>query len=270
MMGDVYDQFRELIYARAGISLGDDKTALLRGRIRRRMQELHTNDFRSYYDQVTDDVSGEEIVKLLDAIATNHTFFFREKEHFAVLRKHVEQRVRDGNKKIRIWSAACSSGEEPYSMAMTLDDALATMGATDVDLGILATDISTRILADARRGEYSRERINGIPEFYRMRFLRPATYGSGGKCLVKDELKRVVTFRRLNLAQTPFPMRGPFDAIFCRNVMIYFDDRVRRQLINEFEKLLTPGGLLMVGMTETAIGFVDNLQYLSPSVYRKP
>lgn len=261
-----YESFRSLIYANSGIALSACKKTLLMGRVRKRMMALDTVDFRDYLKIVLGD--RQELIQLLDAVSTNVTAFFREAIHFQILQEQVLKRLLEGQRRIRIWSAACSSGEEPYTIAMTLLTMFQNQGIEDVDLRILATDLSTRVLARAIRGEYPCDLARPIPEDYKRRFLVP---GSQGNTLqIAESVRCKVTFKRLNLVEMPFPMNGPFDAIFCRNVMIYFDDKTRKRLLREFERLVGPGGLVFVGHTESAIAMLGQFQCFRPSVYIKP
>jgi chemotaxis protein methyltransferase CheR len=267
MTPETYEKFRRLISGSCGIELGPERQELLKLRVRGRMRELNLAGFDDYLLHVLADDSGDEIRVLQDSVTTNYTFFFREPDHLKTLQRTLLERANAGQRRFRIWSAGCSYGHEPYSIAMTLLDTLAQFPGVEFDAAILAADVSTRVLAHARRGEYDRDSLRYVPAPFVSRYFSPASPDSA--CPVSQELRNVVHFKRMNLAKPPFPMRGPFDAIFCRNVMIYFDPDVRRQLVRQFESLLGPDGLLFVGMTESAIGLIDNLEPLEPSVYRK-
>jgi chemotaxis protein methyltransferase CheR len=264
----VFRDFSKFVYDQAGIDLPPGKEALVSGRIRKRMRALEIVDDHVYLEYVKHDATGEELIEFLDAISTNFTQFFREPDHFDRLAKFVEERFADGRTRtLRIWSAASSTGEEPYSIAMTARQALEAVGADHVDFRLLATDISTRVLRHAQAGRYEKKEIESVPPMLRGRYLHrdPA----GGEYVVTDELRQLVTFRRLNLSTPPFPMKGPFDVVFCRNVMIYFDKPVRARLLAEIERLLSPRGLLMVGHTESLAGIPLGLRMIQPSVYQK-
>jgi len=206
-------------------------------------------------------------VRFLDAISTNFTKFFREPDHFDTLVQAVQAARQAGQRKFRFWSAASSSGEEPYTMAMVLDPLL-----EGCDWRILATDISTRVLARAVEGVYGAEEIDGIPPTLLQRYLDrlPADGDDGVRWAVSPRLKQRISYHRLNLSVRPFPMRGPLDAIFCRNVMIYFDRPMRAAVVGEFERLLRPGQLLFVGHSETLNGVASRFRAERPSVYRLP
>lgn len=262
-----FELFRKLIQETGGIALGEDKQALLRSRIRGRLGALQLESPEQYWRFIGEDGSGQELTHLIDSIATNYTFFFREEAHFDVLKDHLRARLLAGQRKIRIWSAACSSGEEPYSIAMLVKSILADLSIIDADVKILATDISTKILRQAVTAEYRENQLNRVPPEFRSCF-RPAGRGDSIH-KVRDDVRALVTFRKFNLNAPTFPMKGPFDAIFCRNVMIYFDEPTRKVLVNKFARLLAEDALLFVGMTESVMGYCRELPYREPSVYYK-
>jgi len=259
-----YASIRDLVYQKAGIHLGDSKQALVQARLGKRLRALDLPDHRSYLEYLLSDTSGEEIVQLLDAISTNHTYFFRENDHFVILAELLKKWLATGQKKIRVWCAAASTGEEPYTLSMVCQDMCQGYG---VDLRILATDISTRVLRLCKEGVYSAEKMQEISEELRQRWWDPLP---GGDWSAKASLRNVLTFSRLNLVETPYPMHGPFDVVFCRNVMIYFDKSGREKFVHEANRLLRPGGLLVVGHAESLAGIVHGLKTLKPSVYLKP
>jgi len=260
-----FAEFRSLIYRLSGIALGEGKEGLVRSRISKRMRLLGLQDYDAYLDQLLSDPSGEEIIHLLDVISTNVTSFFREESHFQVLSEFARRGIGEKRSRLRLWSAACSTGEEPYSMAMSL---LEASEGRLVDLKILATDLSTRALDRARAGLYGAERTACIPGDLRSRyFLRDARHPS--MLRVGPDLRRTVSFARLNLAEVPFPMSGPFDVVFCRNVMIYFDSAVRRRLLEQIHHLLRPGGYLFVGHSESLSGLAAGFKTVQASVYVK-
>lgn len=266
MNRSTFQQFRDFVYQQSGIDLAAGKEALVRGRIGKRMRSLEIDDELTYLDYVKSD--GEELVEFLDAVSTNFTQFFREAEHFDVLTDFLKARNYTASSRVRIWSAASSSGQEPYTIAMTAAEALGGLNSANFpDVRILATDISTRVLRLAIEGSYDEQEIAPVPSPLRTKYL---TYNRLQKeYQVADRLKSLLTFRRLNLAAPPFPMTGPLDVVFCRNVMIYFDKTVRTRLLQEIERLLIPGGLLMVGHTESLAGIPLQLRMLRPSVYVK-
>jgi chemotaxis protein methyltransferase CheR len=266
MEHEVFRRFCELAHAQAGIELRSGKEALVEARVRKRVQALGLPSARAYLEHLEHDSSHEEIVSFLDAISTNYTSFFREPDHFELLREALRGWLQEGQRRFRLWSAAASSGEEPYSMAITVHRALLGKQA---DVRILGTDISTRVLKKARAAVYPAERLEnldaGVRSSYFARVDDPPDHYA-----VRPEVRRLVVLRRLNLSQPPFPMRGPFDVIFCRNVLIYFGPRVRGQLVAAIEELLRPGGWLCVGHTETLNGIHTGLKMLRPSVFFRP
>ena len=199
-------------------------------------------------------------------MTTNTTHFFREIDHFHFMARIVQDMVDQGANKIRIWCAASSSGEEPYTIAMTfLENSKNFRG----DCRILATDIDTNILRMARRGEYSEEKMKGVDQSLRTKYFTSTGVGATRVYRAGDALAGMLSFSQLNLAKPPFPMKGPFDIIFCRNVMIYFYNTVRGRLMAEFERLLRPGGHLMVGKSESMAGTLCGLRSVAPSTYVK-
>ena len=262
LSGKVYGRFKNLIYERAGISLGANKQALLSARLRKRMRGLGIGSFAEYYDYVQGDSTEEEIVQLLDAVSTNVTQFYREARHFDVLAETLAEWQGKGRKRFRLWCAAASSGEEPYTLAITARETL----GPQADVKILATDISTRVLETARQARYAESKLAAVPRPLLAKYFRRCADKTTRE--VVDSLRQTITFGRLNLATPPFSMRGPLDIIFCRNVMIYFDRPVRQHLITEMERLLAPDGVVFVGHSETLAGIDTRLASVSPSVYK--
>lgn len=261
-----FKQFSELIYNEAGIHLAGHKQALVSARLGKRMRILRIDDFDSYYRYVQEDVSRAELSHLLDAISTNVTFFYREPDHFEVLKSVVKKLHSQGQKRFRLWCAAASTGEEPYTIALTLAEAIDDLR----DVKILATDISTTVLNTARKGEYDAKKLQKISKKFAGKYFTPVGgRGEDRVFRVKDQLRRMITFSWLNLSAPPFPMRGPLDVIFCRNVMIYFDNAVRQRLLDEMHRLLKPGGYLVVGHAESLSGLLGGFRSVRPSVYIK-
>lgn len=261
-----FERFRDLIYDRSGITLGPTKKALVTSRIGKRMRTLGIEEAGQYLRAVLEDPDGDELVQLLDAISTNVTSFFREPQHFHFLERRFGELQASGQKRFRIWCAAASTGEEPYTIAMTICD---RMQVPPPDVKILATDISTRVLAVAREGQYDEERVQGIPESLRARWF--PRVGDGATVLYRAQpaLRNLLSFARLNLIEQPYPMKGPFDLIFCRNVMIYFDPTVKQGLLREFYRLLRPDGHLIVGHAESLTGLDVPFTMIEPAVYRR-
>ncbi|MBN2799451.1 MAG: methyltransferase domain-containing protein [Deltaproteobacteria bacterium] len=265
----LFHRFATLAHRRAGISLHEGKLTLVEARVGKRVRALGLSDAGTYLRFLEDDRTGEELVQFLDVITTNFTSFFREPDHFELLRAQLAQCYQAGQRRVRLWSAASSSGEEPYSMAITLLD---TLDDPALDARILATDLSSRMLARAQAGHYLEKAVAPVPPALRQRHFSPTGPDPKGnpQVTVSREARALVTFKRLNLAKPPFPMPGPLDVVFCRNVMIYFDQPVRQALITDIERLLKPGGLLLIGHTETLTGIQSRLGTVRPSVYQKP
>ena len=262
-----FQHFCELIYDKAGIKLGAGKQSLVEARLGKRMRKLGIESYRQYLQLIEQDDSGDEVIEMLDAISTNTTHFFRESAHFDRLRQLLQTWEAEGVQRFRIWCAASSTGEEPYTIAMTVQEAL----RNTQDVRILATDISTKVLRLASRGVYTQKQAASIPApLLGKYFDRQQDHHSGEQhYAANDSLRNLLTFARLNLATPPYTMKGPFDVILCRNVMIYFDNIVRSRLLGEFERLLRPGGILMVGHAESLSGMLTGLHRLEPSVYVK-
>jgi chemotaxis protein methyltransferase CheR len=259
--------FRDLVYERSGIALADGKEVLVEARVAKRMRALGLHDHRDYYEVVVADPSGDELVRLLDAISTNVTAFYREEDHFSFLSEQLARWLAAGQRRFRLWCAASSTGEEPYTIAITLAEAFTGHA---VDARLLATDINTDVLRSAQRGVYAPDRVKPVPAERRARWFVRVETPDGPCAAVRDELKDLVLFRRLNLAHTPYGLKGPLDVVFCRNVMIYFDRDLRQRLVAEAFRLLRPGGILMVGHAESLTGLGDRWRMVRPSVYQKP
>lgn len=261
-----FQRFRTLIYDESGITLSDQKQSLVSSRLSKRLRELGLSTFTDYYQQLMNDASREEFTRMLDLISTNKTDFFREPKHFDFLRDQIlPELVQD--KRVRVWSSACSTGEEPYTIAMTLYDGVSD--PSQWDFKILASDLSTRVLAKAAAGVYDKERVHDVPaDAVRRHFLR-GRGTSEGQLKVKPHLSGIIQFRRLNLMDEQFPIKTPLDLIFCRNVMIYFDRPTQEQLVNKFYRYLKPGGYLFIGHSESLQWVTHPFQVVAPTIYRK-
>lgn len=264
--------FQDLIYREAGIHLSDVKRALLVGRLAKRLRTLGIDKFSAYYDRVTGDESGAEMVVLLDAITTNETSFFREPRQFEYLEKMIcpawEKAAEEGRRTrhLRIWSAACSSGEEPYSLAMLLLWLLPPENGWQID--ILATDISTRILERAVNGLWPINRATSIPDHLLKRFMLRGTAAQQGLMKAGPAVRVPLHFDRINLNEPLWRgVQGPFDAIFCRNVLIYFDQASRSRVIERMIDLLAPDAHLFLGHAESITGLTDRVRSVMPAVY---
>jgi len=262
---------RDFVYAHCGIALGEHKRQLVQGRLARRLRALGLPDYAAYCALLRSDPNGE-LGELASAISTNVTAFFREPHHYELLERELlpqwlAHKRRDGDR-LRIWSAGCSSGEEPYALAMVLAEALEKHGATGVDAKILATDLSPQALETARNGVYPLDKLDGISDERRRRWLLRGAGEYEGYACVHPRLRELVTVQPLNLLHD-WPMRGPFDAIFCRNVVIYFDQPTKQRLFSRYAALLPGGGHLFLGHSESLHGINDDFELIGRTVYRK-
>ncbi|KAA0072432.1 chemotaxis protein CheR [Rhodanobacter sp. T12-5] len=271
MLGQADFQYlRAFVLEHCGIALGEHKHQLVQGRLFRRLRALGLSNFSSYCDLLRNDPHSE-LGELASAISTNVTSFFREAHHYdllvnELLPRWLEQKRRAGDR-LRIWSAGCSTGEEPYALAMVLAEALESRDST-VDARILATDLSPQALETARKGVYSLERIAGISEERCRRWMLRGSGEFEGLACVHPRLRELVTIEPLNLLH-PWPMSGPFDAIFCRNVVIYFDQPTKQRLFKRYADLLPVGGHLFLGHSESLHGINDQFELIGRTVYRK-
>lgn len=265
-----YRLFQETILKEAGIHLSENKRALLVGRLMKRLRELGIGSFGDYH-RLVKERPDDELVRMLDSICTNETHFFREPQHFHVLESQVfrvwEERARTGQmaKAIRVWSAGCSSGEEPYSLAMALLSRFPPEAGWSVE--IFATDLSTKVLSQAESGLFSVQKSSQIPGEYLKRFMLRGVGSQQGKMKAGNEIRSVVRFMRLNLNDANFPALGRFDAIFCRNVLIYFKHESKARVIHQLLSHLAPGSYLFLGHSETLNGICDSLRPVIPTVY---
>ncbi len=264
-----FERFSKLVYSQAGINLHTGKKQLVRARLAKRLRNSNFRTFGEYYDYVMKDQTGHELVQLLDSISTNLTSFFREPKHFKILENKVLPDIFAQKKrpeKIRIWSAGCSSGEEPYSMMITVLEHRAYTPALDVEL--LATDISTRVLNIAEKGTYLAEKCKDIDMNILRKYFQKGHGRWEGYVQIKPVVKKFVRFVRYNLME-PRPWKEPMDIIFCRNVMIYFDKSTQQKVINGFYSALGERGYLFIGHSESLTGVKHAFKYLCPTVYYK-
>jgi chemotaxis protein methyltransferase CheR len=263
-----FEFIRHVISENAGIVLGPNKQQLVQGRLAKRLRELNLPSYEAYCDHVRE--SGpEELVGLINALTTNVTAFFRENHHFEALASYMIPEAMKRNqqlRRLRIWSAGCSSGEEAYSLAMVAAEAVPSNLKWDVK--ILATDIDSEVVAYAQRGVYPMDRLAAVPEERLRRYFRRGTAENSGNAKVNADLARLISFRPLNLLQ-PWPMRGPFDIIFCRNVMIYFDQPTRERLVGRFSDMLAEDGYLCLGHSESIHAGTSAFRLVGKTIYRK-
>jgi|KBSMisStaDraftv2_1062788.scaffolds.fasta_scaffold01083_8 chemotaxis protein methyltransferase CheR len=256
-----------LVYEKSGISLHAGKRALVTARLQKLLRRSGVNTFREYLRLLEADKTGAELTAMLDAIATNHTAFFREAQHFDYLVKIVLPALREKAQfePIYAWSAACSSGEEPYTIAMTAVELLGDQARRSVQ--ILASDLSTKALMKAAAGVYKADRVEGIPRHLVLKYFekQPAMPGT---VRISESIRRMIEFRQLNLLESP-PRGRHFDFIFCRNVLIYFDRVVQQRVVAQLEDRLARGGYLFTSHSESLNGLRHGLTWVAPAVYRR-
>lgn len=261
--------FKELIHRISGIYLSEQKKKLVVARLSRRLRALDLDTFTDYYHYLTETPEGAiEVDNLINRITTNKTDFFREMHHFDFLKEEVLPAIiangeKTGNRRIRIWSAGCSTGEEPYSIAIVVSEAFKNRHGWDVK--ILATDLDTEVLQRASHGQYATQTLIPVPSEYLSKYFVHATNGY----TVCDALKYMVAFRKLNFMSPSFPMKNPFDIIFCRNVIIYFDQSTKTALMNKFHAHLKPQGFIFIGHSESLMSMKDKFKYIKHTVYQK-
>ena len=265
-----FEKISRLVYEQCGIYLHEGKKELVKARLGKRLRAGNYKSFTDYYHYVTTEEGTEELISMLDSISTNLTSFFREESHFARLRHIILSDAETlGNRgsinTFKIWSAGCSTGEEPYTLAITF---LEAVGQKPLEASILATDISTKVLKIAEGGIYACEKTKGIAQPYLKKYFQIGSGQSEGYVRIKNELKKMITFQRFNLMER-FPAHNHFDVIFCRNVMIYFDKQTQNILVNKFYDSLKSGGYFFVGHSESLTGLKHQFNYVEPSVYRK-
>lgn len=265
-----FEEISALVHSLCGINLHSGKKELVRARLGRRLRSLGLGTFDEYTEYLRNDASGRELTHMLDALSTNFTRFFREPAHFdhlctsvvpAILRRNRH------NRRMHIWSAGCSSGEEPYSIAIMLHEHWRMLQGWDVR--ILATDICTEAISQAKEGVYDESRLRDAPPELLRRYFKCVQTRPERRYEISEDVRRLVHFARLNLMDA-WPMRGPFDAIFCRNVMIYFDKATQSRLVSRFWEILASGGTLFVGHSESLTGVKHDFRYVRPTVYEKP
>ena len=269
-------QFRrlvEFIYKVCGIKLNESKKVMLESRLSKRLKALGMKSYKDYCEYLfSQEGRDEELIHMIDMVTTNKTDFFREPAHFDFLRRMavpelIKTHGAGTSRKLAVWSAGCSTGEEPYTLAMVLND-YAEMHR-GFEYLILATDISTRVLDAAKTGIYREEQVVPVPQDFRKKYLLRGKERHMGKVRVVPELREMIRFRRLNFIEGDFGMREPLDIVFCRNVIIYFDRPTQEKLINRISSHMVPGGYLFMGHSETLNGMNVPLASVAPTVYRK-
>jgi len=258
-----FARITDMLYEHSGIRMREGKEGLVRARLAKRLRALRLPDFDAYLSHVASEPDRREFTEMIDVLTTNKTSFLREASHFDFLRDEVLPGLTGA---IRIWSAGCSSGEEPYTLAMLVGDALERRASRDAR--ILATDLSHRVLATAKAGRYAAEAMADVPPRWLQRYWTRRVDGASTQYEASPELRRLVHFAKLNLMEK-WPMQGPFDAILCRNVMIYFDKGTQQRMVERYHALLRPGGHLFVGHSESLTGLTHRFRYVMPAVYVK-
>jgi len=270
MLSITDNEFRKLadyVKENYGIYLKEEKRSLITGRLHNVLTEKNMGSFSEYYDYIVSEKSGDAIVTFIDKITTNHTFFMREADHFYYFRDMVLPYLASTarEKDLRIWSAGCSSGEESYTLAMIIDEFL---GKERMwwDSKVLATDISVKVLEEASKGIYGNERIATLPPQWKLNYFKKL---DNEKSVLTDRIRNEVIYRKFNLMDQVFPFKKKFHVIFCRNVMIYFDNKTKWKLVNKLYDLTEYGGYLFIGHSESLNREETKYKYVMPAVYRK-
>lgn len=262
-----YELLTNYILKSCGIKLGKEKKSLVVSRLQSILLQKNFNNFSEYYEYIVSDKTGEAAAALIEKITTNHTFFMRETDHFDYFRDKVlpylSKTVKD--KDLRIWSAGCSSGEEPYTLAMIIQDFFKDEKSL-WDTKILATDISGKVLEKAKSGVYRNRDMENLPLHWKTNYFKRV---NNEVSIVSDRIKNEIIFRSFNLMNEVFPFKKRFHVIFCRNVMIYFDDKTKKELVDRFYNYMEPGGFLFIGHSESLNRDETKFKYVMPAVYRK-
>ena len=262
-----YEILTDYILKNYGIKLGNEKKSLVVGRLQDVLLQKKFSSFTEYYEYVVSDKTGNAVVALVDKITTNHTFFMREPSHFYYFKDNVMPCLVSiiKNKDLRIWSAGCSTGEEAYTLAMIIQDHFGNDKSL-WDTKVLATDISSKVLEIAKKGEYRNKDIEALPLYWRANYFKKT---DNDRSIVTDKIRNEVIFRSFNLMNSSFPFKKKFHIIFCRNVMIYFDAQTKKELVNRFYDFMEPGGYLFIGHSESLNREETRFKYVMPAVYRK-
>lgn len=262
-----FKKLTEFIKNNYGIYLKEEKKMLICGRLHNVLLKGGFRNFTEYYQYVINDNTGMAVNTLINVITTNHTFFMREADHFEYFKDTILPNMKKNNtdRDLRIWSAGCSSGEEAYTLAMIIDDFFGNDKKL-WDTKVLATDISDKVLAEARCGKYSKEKVEMLPKLWKLKYLKNCGVDH---VAIEDEIKNEVIYRKFNLMDDKFPFRKKFHVIFCRNVMIYFDNNTKNELVKKFYDFLEYGGYLFIGHSESIQREATKLTYLKPAIYQK-
>ena len=263
-------EFRQLtgfIKEHYGINLGNEKKALVVSRLFSVLANNNFDSFSEYFNYIVSDTTGDAVVMLLNKITTNHTFFMREPEHFIYFRDKIlpDLTPKLSDKDLRVWSAGCSTGEEPYTLAMIMDEYFG-MEKGIWNKKVLATDISLNVLNTAKKCEYSDEQMSALPKNWKLGYFKK---NSNDKYRLVDRIRNEVIYRKFNLMDEIFPFKKRFHVIFCRNVMIYFDKNTRQKLVDKFYEFIEPGGYFFIGHSESLNQIKTDFKYVAPAAYRK-
>lgn len=262
-----FNRFRDIVFRESGIKLADVKKILVQSRLMKRLRALNLETFGDYYKYLIDNFE-EEKINFINSITTNKTDFFRENDHFEYMKSYILPAFEEkGEREIRIWSAGCSTGEEPYTIGITLFEYF--KGKKSPEFKILATDIDTQVLDKGINGVYTQDQVGAIDEKILKAYFLKGTGDNAGFFKVKDFLKKAVYFRRLNLLAEDYPMRKKFDVIFCRNVIIYFDKDTQKKLFDNFSRYLKDDGYLLVGHSENISSVTDKFYLAGRTIYKK-
>jgi chemotaxis protein methyltransferase CheR len=267
-----FARFSKLVYEACGIELSDSKKLMVESRLRKRLRETGAGSFSEYWELLSADTNGEEMVRFIDAMTTNKTDFFRESRHFDYLVNtvipEVIVQVRSEGRELRVWSAGCSTGKEPYTLAMVLSEC--KQEGRIEEFSILGTDISSSVLQEARRAVYPDSDLTDIPASFRQRYVLRSRDRKNKTCRMAPEIRACVRFDSLNFMDEKYPYgRGAFDVILCRNVMIYFDRTTKEAVVRRIGECLRPGGYFFIGHSETLNGIETEMVPVAPTVYRK-
>lgn len=264
LSNEIYKKFCDLIYAKSGIFLSEKKKELLQARIGKILRKRNIPDYESYYKIINNDNSGRELIDLLNAVSTNLTYFFREENHFIFLEYLIKQGYFNDRSTSRIWSSACSTGEEPYSIAITISQNLSYDRIKSIK--ILATDIATDVLQRGIQGIYPNNSLDKLPKSIAGKYFTKSN--EEGFIRVNDQIKSMILFKRLNLISS-FPFKNKFDLIFCRNVMIYFDKTTQQRIVQKFYDCMNNGAYLFIGHSESLNAISHSFKYIKPAIYQK-
>lgn len=260
-----FEKFSRFIYNEYGIFLSEIKKEMVHTKIDKLMSRYNINSYDEYYNILASGMDRQFLTDFANEITINKTDFFREINHFDFIQNNIgfiigkNERILRNNE-IRVWSSACSTGQEPYTLAMVLKECL----PEGMGIKILGTDVNSKVLADAKRGLYPMSIKNEVRQYYLQKYFK----NTGREFMIEEDLKKIVTFRQFNLME-PFPFKNTFDMIFCRNVMIYFDSEVQQRLLDKFYSVIAPGGLLFIGHSESLTNKKHKFEYVQPTVYIK-